>query len=114
MIGFDFARTFNPQNRLGTATGIVNVGGFVASLLTIQFVGLVLDARTGGAARFGLADFRVAMAVQYFFWAVGVLGIVRSRRLVRRRMAAHGVVVPPIREVVAGYRARRARQARIR
>jgi MFS family permease len=108
MIGFDFARTFNPPNRLGTATGIVNVGGFVASLLTIQVVGLVLDARTGGAAaRFALADFRAAMAVQYLFWGIGVVGIVRSRRAVRRRMAARGVVVPPIRQALARYWARR-------
>ncbi len=29
MVGFDFTRTFNPQQRLGSATGMVNVGGFV-------------------------------------------------------------------------------------
>jgi MFS family permease len=100
MIGFDFARTFNPANRLGTATGIVNVGGFVASLVTIQVVGLVLDARTGGSTTYGVEDFRVAMSVQYLLWVVGVVGIVRSRRLVRRRMAARGLVVPPMREAV--------------
>src|SRR3954452_24083458 len=48
MIGFDFARTFNPAGRLGSATGIVNVGGFVASLLTILAIGIVLDAGGGG------------------------------------------------------------------
>ena len=47
MIGFDFARTFNPPSRLGTATGIVNVGGFVAALLAIVLIGLVLDPRGG-------------------------------------------------------------------
>ena len=35
MIGFDYARTENQPERIGSATGIVNVGGFVASLLTI-------------------------------------------------------------------------------
>ena len=40
MIGFDFARSFNPPNRLGTATGIVNVGGFLASLVTMLLVGV--------------------------------------------------------------------------
>ena len=109
MIGFDFARTFNPANRLGTATGIVNVGGFVASLLAILGIGVVLDARTGGASRYALDDFRVALSVQYVFWAVGVVGIVVTRRKVRRRLAARGVVVPPIREAVA--RRRRARRA---
>ena len=109
MIGFDFARTFNPPNRLGTATGIVNVGGFVASLVTILLIGLVLDARTGGASRHGIADFRTAMAVQYLIWAIGIAGVLVTRRKLRRRMAAGGVHVPPIRQAVADYRARRRR-----
>ncbi|RIQ31035.1 MFS transporter [Jiangella rhizosphaerae] len=109
MIGFDFARTFNPPNRLGTATGIVNVGGFLASLLTILAVGLVLDARSGGASstQYDLGDFRVAMCVQYVMWTIGLVGILRSRRLARRRMAESGVVVPPIRDVIAARRRRR-------
>ncbi|MFC5379390.1 MFS transporter [Aquipuribacter nitratireducens] len=108
LIGFDFARTFNPPNRLGTATGIVNVGGFVASLVTIFLVGLVLDLRRSGASP-GLDDFRVAMAVQYLVWTVGVVGIVTTRRRVRARLAEAGVVVPPVREAL-----RRRREARRR
>ncbi|MGJ7440029.1 MFS transporter [Aquipuribacter sp. MA13-6] len=107
VIGFDFARTFNPPNRLGTATGIVNVGGFVASLVTILLVGVVLDLRTGGSSGYELADFRVAMSVQYLIWVVGVLGILTSRRRVRRRMAEAGVVVPPIRQALRDRRDRR-------
>ncbi|GAA0805098.1 MFS transporter [Spirilliplanes yamanashiensis] len=101
MIGFEFARTFNPPNRLGTATGIVNVGGFVASLLTILLIGLILDARTGGAATYAIADFKVAMAVQYLVGVVGVAGILRTRHLVRRRLAEDGVVVRPVRVALA-------------
>ncbi|GAA2477076.1 MFS transporter [Winogradskya humida] len=101
MIGFEFARTFNPPNRLGTATGIVNVGGFVASLITIELVGLILDARTGGRADYDISDFKVAMSVQYALMAIGVLGILRTRRLARRRMAAEGVHVRPLREALA-------------
>jgi MFS family permease len=104
MIGFDYARTFNPPNRLGTATGVVNVGGFVASLLTIELIGLILDARTGGRADYGIADFKIAMAVQYLVGAVGLVGILRTRRLARRRMAEEGVVVRPLREVLAQRR----------
>jgi sugar phosphate permease len=104
MIGFDYARTFNPPNRLGTATGVVNVGGFVASLLTIELIGLILDARTGGRADYGIADFKVAMAVQYLVGAAGLVGILRNRRLARRRMAEEGVVVRPLREVLAQRR----------
>jgi MFS family permease len=106
MIGFDFARTFNPPNRLGTATGIVNGGGFLASLTTILLVGVLLDVRSGGVPRYDLDDFRVAFCVQYAVWATGLVGILRTRRLVRRRMARRGVVVPPIREVVARRRRR--------
>ncbi len=118
LVGFDFARTFNPPNRLGTATGIVNVGGFVASLLTILAVGVVLDLRTRGGLDPGLGDFRAAMSVQYALWTVGVAAIVVSRRRVRRRMAEAGQVVPPITEALrrnAGRRppgARRPRRGR--
>ncbi|OJF13079.1 MFS transporter [Couchioplanes caeruleus] len=101
MIGFEFARTFNPPHRLGTATGIVNVGGFVASLVTILLVGLILDVRTGGRAGYDIADFKVAMSVQYAIGAVGVAGILRTRRLVRQRLADEGVHVRPLREVLA-------------
>jgi MFS family permease len=88
MIGFDFARSFNPPSRLGTATGVVNVGGFVASLVTIELIGLILDARTGGSNDYHIDDFRVAMSVQFLVAAVGVAGILRTRRLARRRVAA--------------------------
>ena len=104
MIGFEFARTFNPPSRLGTATGIVNVGGFVASLLTILLIGLILDARTGGTADYDLGDFRVAMAVQYLVGGIGVIGILRTRRLARRKLAEDGVVIRPLREVIAERR----------
>lgn len=104
MIGFDFARTFNPPNRLGTATGIVNVGGFVATLLTMLGIGVVLDVLGDGAASYALEDFKAALAVQYVVWGAGALAIVRSRRRVRARMATEGVVVPPIREALARRR----------
>jgi MFS family permease len=104
MIGFDYARTFNPPSRLGTATGVVNVGGFVASLLSIELIGLILDARTGGGTNYDIADFKVAMSVQYIFIVIGVVGILRTRRLARRRMAEEGIVIRPLREVWADRR----------
>jgi hypothetical protein len=75
MIGFDYARTFNPPSRLGTATGVVNVGGFVASLVTIEMIGLILDARTGGHNDYGIDDFKIAMSVQYLIFAIGLVAI---------------------------------------
>jgi MFS family permease len=106
MIGFDFARTFNPPNRLGTATGIVNVGGFVAALVTILLVGVLLDARSGGRPTYALDDFRVALAVQYAVWLIGLVGILGSRRKARARLAEQGVVVPPIRQALRRRRTR--------
>ena len=81
MIGFDYARTENPAERMGSASGVVNVGGFVASLLTILAVGAVLDLLTPGASTaYDLDAFRAAFAVQYVFWAVGLVGVLRHRR----------------------------------
>jgi MFS family permease len=108
MIGFEFARTFNPPNRLGTATGIVNVGGFVASLVSILLIGVILDLRTGGTADYDLADFKVALSVQYAVGLVGVIGILRTRRLARRRLADEGVHIPALRDALARRRAARA------
>lgn len=106
LIGFDFARSFNPPDRLGTATGIVNVGGFFASLVTILLIGLVLDvvAPAGGSA-YTLDAFRIALSVQFLVWAVGVAGVLSTRRVVRRQLAEGGVVVPPLREAVRRNRA---------
>jgi MFS family permease len=89
IIGFDYARTFNPAARLGGATGIVNVGGFVASIMLIICVGVVLDLRAppSTGARYALADFRWAFALQYVLWAVGSVQVVRYRNAARRQLA---------------------------
>ncbi len=105
MVGFDYARTFNPADRQGTATGIVNVGGFFASLVTVLAVGVVLDA-TGGD--YSLDDFRAAFSVQYVVWAVGLVGVLVTRRKVRAQLAREGVVVPPIRVALAQRYPRRS------
>lgn len=81
MVGFDLARTFTPAHELGRANGLVNVGGFTASLLTIALVGVVLDVREpGGMSDYALGDFKAALSVQYAFWALGVAQILRYRR----------------------------------
>jgi MFS family permease len=85
MVGFDLARTFNPPTRVGSATGIVNVGGFVASLSTVTLIGIVLDVvAPGGPSTYTVDSFRAAMSVQYLVWAIGVAQILRYRRRVRR------------------------------
>ena len=103
MVGFDYARTFNPARRLGSASGIVNVGGFVASLTTILVVGLVLDATSGGGpASYHLRDFRLAFCVQYLFWALGLAMVLRLRRRLRRRLHdEQGLVIDPLPVAIA-------------
>ena len=98
MVGFDYARTFNPPTRIGSASGIVNVGGFVASLTTIFLIGVVLDATTsGGPASYTLRDFRLAMLVQYVFWALGLAMVLRIRRRLRQRFTEEeGKVIDPL------------------
>jgi MFS family permease len=106
MIGFDYARTYNPAERMGSASGVVNVGGFVASLLTVFAIGAVLDVLTPGASTaYGLDAFRAAFAVQYLFWAVGLIGVIRHRRAVRARLARDGVLLAPL-HVAVGARLR--------
>ena len=107
MVGFDYARTFNPGGRQGTAVGIVNVGGFSASVVVVLAVGVLLGV-VGGPAGYTPAAFRVAWCAQYVVWAASVVGVLRCRVLARRRMAEDGVVVPPLRAVWARRRARRA------
>jgi len=97
MIGFDYARTWNPAERQGSASGVVNVGGFVASLLTILAVGAVLDLLTPGhSTDYSLGAFRAAFSVQYVFWAIGLVGVIRHRRQLRERLARDGVVLAPL------------------
>ncbi|GGM25259.1 nitrate/nitrite transporter [Dactylosporangium sucinum] len=89
MIGFDYARSFNPAARLGGATGIVNVGGFVASIVLIVAIGVLLDVRTApGADHPSLGTFKWAFAMQYLVWGFGAAQVFRYRRTTRRRMAA--------------------------
>jgi len=80
MVGFDFARTFNPSRTLGTASGIVNMGGFLASLLVMQAMGMII----GAAGGYSFDSFRLAWSVQYVVWVVGIVAILITRRKARR------------------------------
>lgn len=81
MIGFDQARSFNPSERMGGALGVVNVGGFVASLVAIGLIGVILDhVAPGGPSTYTLGDFRIALAVQFVLWGFGATQIWRYRR----------------------------------
>jgi sugar phosphate permease len=89
MIGFDLARTFNPPTRIGSATGIVNTGGFIATLSAVALIGIVLDhVAPGGPPAWSMDSFRPAMAVQYLVWALGIVQVLRYRSKARRAALA--------------------------
>lgn len=105
-VGFDFPRTDLARHRLGTATGVVIMGGFIGGLLSILLIGVVLDLlRPDGA--YDLEAFRLAFAVQLPMLAFGVVGMLLTRRTLRRRMAAQGHEVPAWRDVWRSGRWRR-------
>lgn len=96
-VGLDHARTFNPPNRLGTATGTVVMAGFAVVLVAILFTGIALDqVRDGQPAT--LTDYRVAiMSVQIPLWLACWVGLLVSRRQTRIK---HGIEVRPWREAL--------------
>lgn len=77
MLGFDFARPANPPERQGTASGITNMGGFIASMTTLFAVGVLLDA-TGD-------DYSVAFSAVFVLQALGISQILRLRKRAARR-----------------------------
>lgn len=86
MLGFDLGRTSNPAYRQGSASGLINQGGFVAALIAVLAVGVLLDWRTPGGADYTLGSFHWAFAAQYPLWALGAFQIWRCRRRVRARV----------------------------
>lgn len=105
LVGVDFARTFNPPQRFGAATGLVNMGGFAMAVVGLLAVGAVLDlAAAHGAPPLSVAAFRPAFAVLALPWLVALAGVLVTRRSTRRVMAAQGVRVPPVREALARRR----------
>lgn len=104
LIGFDFARTFNPQRSLGSANGVVNVGGFLASFVMMFLIGVLLDLQDGwrladGAASdlYSLDSFRIAFAVQFLVIGTGVVMLVITRKRTRLLLSRdEGIEVAPL------------------
>ncbi|HEY7814536.1 MAG TPA: MFS transporter, partial [Nakamurella sp.] len=73
-IGFALARDYNPLHRVGTATGVVNVGGFLATTLAALGVGILVGIAGPGhpatAYRIGLLAVVAVLAVG--IWRVAV------------------------------------------
>ena len=93
MVAFAIARDYNPPHTLGTASGVVNVAGFLATVVATVLFGAVLDVAGGSTPH----TMRLALVVLV---AVEVLGgwrltvwYRRVRAQARRRQAA-GEPVP--------------------
>lgn len=94
MISFEVSRSHTPRSFSGFGTGLVNTGGFTSALLVIMLIGLVLDLQGAGSPEFFTFDaFRVAFAVQYPFWFLGLAMIIIERRRTLRWMGEHGHTV---------------------
>lgn len=104
LIGFDFARTFNPLRSHGSATGVVNVGGFTGGFILMFVVGVLLDAIDRGrggtgipAELYSLESFRIAFVPQFVVIGVGVAFMLYARYRTRRRLfAEEGITVGPL------------------
>ena len=102
LIGFDYARTYNPMRQLGSANGVVNVGGFLASFTAMFFIGVVLDALDPSDGRiltslYSLDSFRVAFLIQYVLIGFGAVMLLITRKRIRRSMFDdEGIVVAPL------------------
>lgn len=89
MIGFALARDYNPLRRVGTATGLVNVGGFVATTVTAFSVGVLLQ--------FSGDNFRIALLAVVFVLALGATRVLvwwRRARAVLFAAQERGEPVP--------------------
>lgn len=64
-VGFMLARDYNPMRRVGTATGVVNVGGFVATTITALLIGVLVQL-TAGEYRIALLSVVAVLAFGTF------------------------------------------------
>lgn len=88
LVGLDFARSHNPTERLGTASGIANMGGFIATMITLLGIGVLLDAVSpGGASGYSAQAYRLAFCWMYVPMLLGTAMILRLRLKVRAAQA---------------------------
>lgn len=93
-IAFALVRDYNPLRRVGTASGIANVGGFGATTVAALAVGLLIggDAAAATAADFRLAFTAVLVMLLLGAWRTAVWW--RRARAVVLAMAEAGETVP--------------------
>lgn len=88
MIAFDYSRTTIPKQRIGSANGIINSGGFVATFSSMFLIGLSLDlirawGLVGNRDLYNLDAFKLALPLQLIIMTVGLFFFYRARRIAR-------------------------------
>jgi len=87
MYAMDFSREFISKDRLGSANGFINVGGFLATFSTMAIAGLVLDLvqkLNGSESPLNPEGFRWAMAAQIVVLSIGLFGFRFELRKTRK------------------------------
>ncbi|MEP6842795.1 MAG: MFS transporter [Pseudolysinimonas sp.] len=118
LVGFDLARSFNPSHALGSASGVVNVGGFLGGFVSMLLIGVALDvidsvrvASGAVSSLYSFDSFRIAFLVPFVIVGAGVVGLLHARRRTRRRMyEERGIEIAPL--WVALFRSRLFRSKR--
>jgi MFS family permease len=85
MVAFDYSKESFPPAELGVTNGLINVGGFLASLVMMWLIGFCLDS-LGGDVVYSLENFRVAFALQLIVSLVGIAGLILSGRVIRNKL----------------------------
>jgi MFS family permease len=91
MVAFDYSKESFPASELGATNGLINVGGFLASLTMMWIIGFSLDAQ-GGPVLYTLEHFKIAFLLQLVVTVLGVIGFVWCLRLLRNNRASAAVV----------------------
>lgn len=96
--GFDTVREEIDRRFTATATGLSNMGGFVAAMVASQAVGFILDA-SSDSGDYTWDDFRYAWFVAVgAVWVVGVVGLLVSRRAMTRWRAGRDAQTVTVRQ----------------
>lgn len=87
MLAMDFARGFASPERLGSANGFVNIGGFLATFSTMAIAGFILDLirnLTSASSPYTPLGFRFAMSAQIAILLLGLVMFLFELRNARR------------------------------
>ncbi len=87
ILAMDYSRTFIAKERLGSANGFINVGGFLATFVMMWLAGLILDAvqsQQHSTTAFTFTGFRFAMSIQVLILGFGLAMYSIERKRTKR------------------------------